>query len=229
MIQIQNVTFRYQSADVLNGINLNLEPEQFHVILGPSGCGKTTLLKVVAGLIKPTSGSINGVNEYGYMLQEAGLFPHLSAAENIAIQGMQQKWNQRKIQDRLEQLAKLTNFPSPLMQKKPNQISGGQRQRVALMRALFMNADLILMDEPFSALDPLLKYEILSEMKPLFQKLKKTVLLVTHDLIEASFLASTITLMKNGNIEEHNSKKLFFENPKTDFAKKFIESQKLQS
>ena len=228
MVRIQNLSFRYQSTDILSDIHLEFQPHQFHVIIGPSGSGKSTLLKLVAGILTPTSGSVVGLGDYGFILQEDGLFQHLSVADNIAIPAMQLKWSKDRIQKRLSELAQLTDFPMELMSRRPSQISGGQRQRVALMRALFLDADLILMDEPFSALDPLLKYEILVQMKALFKKLKKTVVLVTHNLFEAAFLADTITLLKDGHIEEHNLKKLFFESPQTDFAKKFIESQTTQ-
>jgi osmoprotectant transport system ATP-binding protein len=228
MLQLDQVSFQYQSHDVLSNVSLNLPEKQFHVILGPSGSGKSTLLKIVVGLLKPTRGQVNLVQDYGFILQEAGLFQHLSVAENIAIQGLQKKWPREKIDERLNELCRLTDFSETLLTRKPSEISGGQRQRVALMRALFMNVDLILMDEPFSALDPLLKYEILQQMKKLFKTLNKTVVLVTHDLFEASFFADTVTLLKNGQIVEHGTKKQFFESPQSEFAKKFIESQKPQ-
>jgi osmoprotectant transport system ATP-binding protein len=228
MLQLDQVFYRYQSSDVLSKVSLKLSDKQFHVILGPSGSGKSTLLKIVVGLLKPTRGQVNLVQDYGFILQEAGLFQHLSVEENIAIQGLQKKWPREKIDARVNELCRLTDFSESLLIRKPSEISGGQRQRVALMRALFMNVDLILMDEPFSALDPLLKYEILQQMKNLFKTLNKTVVLVTHDLFEASFFADTVTLLKNGRVEEHGTKKQFFENPQSEFAKKFIESQKPQ-
>lgn len=228
MIQVENLSFRYGAQNILLSINLSLKDGQVHVLLGPSGCGKSTFLKILAGLLPPSNGMVSGINDYGFILQEGGLFPHLTIEQNISIQGMEKKWSKEKIQQRIEQLLLLTNFSRNLLARKPQNISGGQRQRVALMRALFLNPEIIFMDEPFSALDPLLKFDILSEMKKLFTELHKTVILVTHDLFEASFLGDTITLLHNGKVDQHNDKKEFLQNPQSNFAKQFIASQKIE-
>ena len=228
MIKTSDLSFGYGAQKILTSINLNFEKSKFHVVIGPSGCGKTTLLKLIAGLLLPTSGSVQGIKNYGYILQEGGLFPHLNVAQNISIQAIGLKWKKEEIENRISELIQLTDFSESFLNRRLSQISGGQKQRVALMRALFLDPEVILMDEPFSALDPLLKLEILSQMKELFLHFHKTVVFVTHDLFETSFLGHTVTLLKDGRVEAHGTRQEFFEDPETEFTRRFIESQRVR-
>jgi osmoprotectant transport system ATP-binding protein len=227
MIQLEQVSFSYGVKPLLKNFTLKLEPGLCHIILGPSGSGKSTLLKLIAGLLRPTSGQIQTPKTFGYVLQEGGLFYHLNVADNISIQGLMRGWSTEKIRQRTLQLCELTQFPSNLLPEAPSEISGGQRQRVSLMRALFLDPEVLLLDESLSALDPILKYDLMRELKAIVTGLKKTTVHVTHDLMEAAVLGDRIVLLNEGKLEESASKVDFFKNPQTDFAKKFIQSQKV--
>lgn len=228
MIQLQNVRFSYDHKLILNDITHEFQSRKYHIILGPSGNGKSTLLKLIAGYLTPSSGTITKIDNYGFVLQDGGLFKHLNAKNNIAIQGLQLKWSNQKIDQRVEELCALTRFPLDLLFKFPSSLSGGQRQRLALMRSLFLNPEVLLFDESLTGIDPLLKYELMKDLIQIIKKLEKTVLHVTHDLIEASILADEIILMNEGRIEEACDKKIFFTNPKSEFSQKYIQSQKVE-
>lgn len=228
MIQLQDVRFSYDEKPILNGITHTFSAHKYHIILGPSGNGKSTLLKLIAGYLAPTSGTITKIQNYGFVLQDGGLFKHLDAKNNIAIQGIQLSWSQDKIQKRVQELCDLTRFPSDLLSKLPSSLSGGQRQRIALMRSLFLDPDLLLFDESLTGIDPLLKYNLMQDLIQIIKKLNKTVLHVTHDLIEASNLADEILLMNEGKVEEACDKRTFFTNPKSAFSQLYIQSQKVE-
>lgn len=211
---------------------------KIHSVIGASGSGKSTLLKLILGLLDPDSGSIKvgfpgprdqglRAQRIGYVIQEGDLFPHLSTRENICLTAEVIHWPRTKIKARLDELVNLTNFSPDLLQQWPDSLSGGQKQRASLMRALFLDPPLFLMDEPLSALDPILRSELQVELKEIFQRLKKTVVFVTHDLREAALMSDTVTLLNNGSVEQFSTVSEFFCNPKTNYVKKFIESQRL--
>jgi osmoprotectant transport system ATP-binding protein len=239
MITIEKVSKSFGEQPVVKEISLSLEKQKTHVLIGASGCGKSTLLKMIIGLIKPDSGSIrvnipeNLLNarytsqKIGYVIQDGGLFPHLTAKQNIGLMGKILGMPQDKIDARIDELGWLTSFSRTLLNSWPHELSGGQRQRASLMRALFLDPPILLMDEPLGALDPILRSEIQTELKEIFLKLKKTVVLVTHDLPEASFLGDTVTLLHAGRVEQSSSRDEFFKSPATDYSRKFIDSQRV--
>ncbi len=239
MIRIEKVSKSFDGHVVVKDISLVFDPQKTHVVIGASGCGKSTLLKMMIGLIPPDEGSIKieipenlesapyQAQKIGYVVQNGGLFPHLTAKENISIMGSALGMPQEKIDARVDELGWLTSFTKKLLHSYPGDLSGGQLQRASLMRALFLDPPILLMDEPLGALDPILRSEIQGELKEIFLKLKKTVVLVTHDLPEASFLGDTITLLHNGEVEQSSARKEFFSRPKSDYAKKFIDSHRV--
>ena len=227
MIQLDNVSFSYGSQVILKNITHTFKSGKYHMILGPSGNGKSTLLKLIAGFLKPQSGALSKPANYGYVLQEGGLFSHLNISQNISIQGLNESWSKQKITLRIQQLCDLTRFSTDLLMKFPEQISGGQKQRVALMRSLFLDPEVLLFDESLTGLDPLLKYILMKDLSAIIKDLKKTVLHVTHDLVEASILADEILLLKDGKVEEATDKVSFFKNPVSEFSQQYIQSQKV--
>ncbi|MBL1212123.1 MAG: ATP-binding cassette domain-containing protein [Ignavibacteriae bacterium] len=240
MIRIENITKKYNSLIAVDRFSAEIPQGSTTVLIGQSGCGKSTIIRILTGLTKADSGDsyindlkINDQNigrirkELGYVIQSGGLFPHLSVQENILMMAKYFKWTKNKISSRLDELINLTNFPPEGLNKYPSQISGGQQQRVSLMRALMLNPKILLLDEPLGALDPLIRYDLQEDLKAIFAKLKKTVLIVTHDLSEAAFFADQIILMQDGRIVQSGTAGELFKNPKNDFVKKFINAQRV--
>ncbi len=208
-------------------------------LLGTSGCGKSTLLRLIAGLIQPDSGSIrlNGEpltaqniqsirQRMGYVIQEGGLFPHLSLRANITLMARHLRWSATRIAQRVAVLGDLTRLAPHFLERFPGQVSGGQRQRAALMRALFLDPEILLLDEPLGALDPIIRVELQAELCEIFSALRKTVVLVTHDLGEAAFLADDIVLLDAGRIVQQGKLEQLLEFPATPFVTRFINSQR---
>lgn len=238
MIKYTNVSKSYSGKVILENINLDFAQEKCHVLIGSSGSGKTTLLKLLAGLILPDSGAINSFeyshqefhtssyrDSFGYVIQEGGLFPHMNAKENILLSLINQNLHARDIDEELSKLCEMVHLERELLNKLPKELSGGQRQRVGLMRALIKKPKLLLMDEPLGALDPLVRSELQKELKEIFEKLKMTVFIVTHDINEAAFFGDTITLIKEGRIIQHGGFKDLVKSPKEDFVTDFIHAQ----
>ena len=239
MIKIENVTKTFGSTIALEEVNLNVSPGQTTVLIGPSGCGKSTLIRLIVGLIHPDSGKISidnneltGNNEgsvrqtIGYVIQEGGLFPHLTAEKNISLMANYLGWNRTAISQRVIELCKLTKFPSEALNRFPAELSGGQRQRVSLMRALMLDPEILLLDEPLGALDPMIRFDLQTDLKNIFQKLQKTVVMVTHDLSEANFFGDIIILMKKGKIIQQGLLRDFQQSPAEDFVLKFVQAQR---
>lgn len=239
MIELKNISKRFENEYAVNDFTLTIDDGKTTVLIGPSGCGKSTLIRLITGLILPDEGTINFQDRpvspnnlleirrnIGYVIQEGGLFPHITAKKNITIMAEQLNWGNEKINEKLEYLVELTNFDSSMLVKYPSQLSGGQRQRISLMRSLMLDPKYLLLDEPLGALDPLVRYELQNELKDIFNRLNKTVLLVTHDLAEAVFFGDEIVLMKDGKIVQKGTAKDLFENPADDFVKKFISAQR---
>lgn len=239
MIRFSNIVKSFDSITALKGVNLEFLTSQTSVLIGPSGCGKSTLIKLIVGIYKPNSGNIyiNGEKitqqniqkfrrKIGYVIQEGGLFPHLTAKQNVTLMANFCGWDKNQIEKRLEELADLTKITKDVLTRYPIHLSGGQNQRIGLMRALMLDPDLLLLDEPLGALDPMIRYELQSDLKNIFRALNKTVLLVTHDLGEAEYFGDQIILMKDGLIIQQGIFQDFLKNPADIFVTKFIQAQR---
>ena len=239
MLELKNVSKRFGDLQALQPTDLTFEPGKTTALLGPSGCGKSTLLRVIVGLIQSDTGSVDfdgaeltpeNLREHrhkmGYMIQDGGLFPHLSIRDNVTLLARHLNHDPSWIDDRLLELMELTHLPTESVDRFPTQISGGQRQRVALMRALFLDPDVVLLDEPMGALDPLIRSELQSELREIFKTLHKTVVMVTHDIGEAGFLADVICLLKDGAILQRGSLEDLALRPEDKFVTSFINAQR---
>jgi len=241
MIEAKNITKEFKGQTAVDDISFNVEEGENFVLLGTSGCGKTTTLKMINRLTEPTSGQIfiNGKNiqgenaktlrrHIGYALQHTGLFPHYTVAENIAVVPNLFKWDKEKIKDRVEELMHKLHLSTAYYNVYPNELSGGQQQRVGLARALAADAAILLMDEPFGALDPITRTSVRNDFKNLEEFRKKTIVLVTHDVQEAFELADRICLMDKGKIVQAGTPTDLLFKPANDFVKKFFDEQRLQ-
>jgi len=239
MLELKNVTKRFDSMLALDRLDLTVRSGQTTVLIGTSGCGKSTLLRVMIGLIWPDAGSvsINGTpvtplnalslrRRIGYVIQDGGLFPHLTARNNAALMGRYLAWSEERIEKRLTELAEITQFPPDGLDRFPAQLSGGQKQRVALMRALMLDPDVILLDEPLGALDPMIRSELQSDLRRIFQTLQKTVVMVTHDIGEAGFFGDVIVLLRQGRIVQQGSLLELVHSPAAPFVTQFINAQR---
>ena len=217
-----------------------MDPHETLALIGPSGCGKSTMLRLIVGLLRPDRGRvlIGGSPmtpecrralqlRIGYVIQEGGLFPHLTAAENVALVAKDQGWAGPRVEKRIEELLELTQIPRALLPRYPGQLSGGQRQRVALMRALMLDPEVLLLDEPLTALDPMIRSDLQRDLKRVFTQLKKTVLFVTHDMAEASFVAGEMAIMRAGKILQRGSFRDLVRNPAGPFVTEFIRAQRI--
>jgi osmoprotectant transport system ATP-binding protein len=238
-ISFQNVTKSFNDTTALKNFSFEFKKGQTSVLIGSSGCGKSTLLRLVVGLIKHDSGTILIDNQapvksnlsflrkkIGYVIQEGGLFPHLTTKENVSLMAGYTGWDEIKINKRISELISLTKFPEDLLDRYPSELSGGQKQRVSLMRALMLDPEFLLLDEPLGSLDPLIRYDLQEDLKDIFERLRKTVILVTHDLHEAVFFADEIILMKEGSIVQKGNINEFLKSPSDPFVTKFINAQR---
>ena len=238
-IRLENISKVFDSEEVIKNLSLQIEEGKTTVLIGPSGCGKSTLIRMITGLIKTGQGKIviddseltesnylTVRRKIGYVIQDGGLFPHLTAFNNVSIVADYLGLGKEKIRKRVEELSLLTKFPLDGLKRFPAELSGGQKQRVSLMRALMLDPQFLLLDEPLAALDPLIRYDLQEDLKQIFQNLKKTVLLVTHDLNEAVFFGDTIVLMKEGSIIQQGKFNDFVNSPADEFVTKFIKAQR---
>lgn len=236
MIQFKNVTKKYEGKTAVNDLSFNIKEGEIFVLIGPSGCGKTTTLKMINRLIPLTSGYIyfkeRPISEYpvyemrwdiGYVLQQIALFPHMTIRENIAQVPLMKKWPESDIDKRIDELLSMVGMePEQFKNRKPKELSGGQQQRVGVVRALAADPPVILMDEPFSALDPISREKLQDDLAELQKKIKKTIVFVTHDIQEALKLGDRICLLKEGHVEQIGTPEEFLTSPKNDFVKDFI-------
>jgi len=238
-ISLKNISKSFNSSLALKEFSFNFSRGETTVLIGPSGCGKSTLLRLIAGLMKQDSGTITVENELlsnsnvssirkriGYVIQDGGLFPHLTARENLSLMPIYNGWNYENISNRIYELTNLTSFPNDGLERYPAELSGGQKQRVSLMRALMLNPEFLLFDEPLGALDPLIRFDLQNDLNEIFKTLKKTVILVTHDLNEAVFFGDKILLMKEGTLIQQGTITDFINSPAEPFVTKFIKSQR---
>src|SRR5207248_1926529 len=205
LVQLIGVSKAFGDAAAVHETDLSIENGKTTVLIGPSGCGKSTLLRLIIGLLEPDSGEIrfDGAQlqigkidlirrRIGYVIQEGGLFPHLTARGNVLLMARHLGQADNEMVSRLSELCSLTRFPENLLDRYPLELSGGQRQRVSLMRALMLSPELLLLDEPLGALDPLVRAGLQTDLKDIFARLQQTALLVTHDLAEAAYLGDVI-------------------------------------
>ena len=239
LVRLVDVSKRYTDATALHSTNFSIERGKTTVLIGPSGCGKSTLLRLIIRLIEPDSGSIEFDGEpitaetignlrwrIGYVIQEGGLFPHLTARANVLLMARHIGKSEDEMQNRLAELSELTRFPGNLLSRYPVELSGGQRQRVGLMRALMLSPELLLLDEPLGALDPLVRASLQTDLKKIFTRLQQTVLFVTHDLAEAIYFGNEIVLINDGRIVQKGSVTDLRERPADPFVSEFINAQR---
>jgi osmoprotectant transport system ATP-binding protein len=239
MLSYRGVTKGYGNQLALDDVDLDCAEGATTVLIGPSGCGKSTLLRLAAGLIRADTGEIwfEGAPlaaenlraarlRMGYMIQEGGLFPHLSVRANVELMARELGWPAPRRRERLAELAELVQLPAVLLERFPLELSGGQRQRAALMRALMLDPDLILLDEPLGALDPMIRVELQRELAAIFQRLHKTVLMVTHDLAEAVFFGDRLVLLRSGRIVQQGSAQDLLHAPAEPFVAEFVNAQR---
>ncbi|WP_077621860.1 ABC transporter ATP-binding protein [Sediminibacillus massiliensis] len=241
MIEFQNVSKIYpDGTQAIKNLNLTAKNGEFITLIGPSGCGKTTTMKMINRLIEPTEGTIkiNGRNildynvhelrwNIGYVLQEIALFPHMTVAENITVVPEMRKWKKSKMNDRINELMEMVGLdPDQYRNRKPAELSGGQQQRIGVIRALAADPDIILMDEPFSALDPITREQLQQDVRKLHKEIKKTIVFVTHDIDEAMALGDKVCLMKEGEIVQADKPQNLILHPNNDFVKEFIGEKK---
>ncbi|MGR3319300.1 MAG: ATP-binding cassette domain-containing protein [Candidatus Anammoxibacter sp.] len=238
MIELNKISKSYGDLEVLNCVSIQFCSGMTHILLGPSGCGKSTILRLIIGLERPDSGEIHidGKNlfdlenseiakYFGYVIQDKTLMPHLNVTENILLPVKARKASIDSIKDHLEFLKELVEVDQDLMEKYPSQLSGGQKQKVCLIRALILDPPYLLMDEPFSALDPMIRSTLQMELKKIFSKLKKTVIFVTHDLNEASLLGENIIIINKGDVVQEGQMQDLKTNPASEFVKSFFKAQ----
>ncbi|QQK80151.1 betaine/proline/choline family ABC transporter ATP-binding protein [Salicibibacter cibi] len=242
MIRLENIKKTYADGfQALKNINLHFEQGQLNVLIGPSGCGKTTTMKLLNRLIEPSDGtilvdgkdisSIDPVTlrrETGYVIQHVGLFPHMTIKENVASVPRLLKWDNDKIEKRVNELLHLVHLdPDTFKHRYPSELSGGQQQRIGVIRALAAEPPVILMDEPFSALDPISREQLQDELVRLQKEINKTIVFVTHDIDEALKIGDQIILMRDGEVEQKGTPNELLSDPVSDFAIDFIGEHRL--
>lgn len=243
LIQLKNVNKVYEDGfQALKNINLTFEEGKLNVLIGPSGCGKTTTMKLLNRLIDYTDGelTIDGKiiseidpielrRQMGYVIQSIGLFPHMTIYDNVATVPKLLKWDKAKTKDRVYELLNMVDLdPEVYCERYPNELSGGQQQRIGVIRALAAEPKIILMDEPFSALDPISREQLQDQLVQLQQEINKTIIFVTHDMDEAIKIADQIILMREGEVVQKGTPREILTNPKDDFVREFIGQERLE-
>ena len=239
LVHFRDVTKRFGDDFAIRDANLEIERGKITALIGPSGCGKSTILRLIVGLVTADTGEIQFDGEkiaaetimkirrrLGYVIQDGGLFPHLTARHNLTLQPRLFRKRRDEIEKRIIELCELTKFPGSGLDRYPLELSGGQRQRVSLMRALMLSPELLLLDEPFAALDPLVRMNLQRDLKEICARLQQTVLLVTHDLAEAAFLGNEIALMSEGQIIQRGSIADLRAKPANEFVREFVSAQR---
>lgn len=236
VIQLQDITHRYQEHIAIKNISAGFNENKITAIIGRSGSGKSTLLQLINGLVKPQHGTVwlqnnqldyNQLNQIrlkmGYVVQAIGLFPHLTVFQNISLAGRMTTLAESAT-ERVFELMNLVGLPLVHQQKYPHELSGGEQQRVGICRALFLNPSILLMDEPFGALDPITRYEIQLEVLKLQKLQPRTILLVTHDMREAQTLADYILVMDGGELQQYDLKEDVIRNPANEHVNRLIQA-----
>ncbi|MBX5482382.1 MAG: ABC transporter ATP-binding protein [Myxococcaceae bacterium] len=236
---LHQVSKRYGAHTALHPLDLTVEAGQRLVLIGPSGSGKSTLLRLMVGLDEASTGEVRFGQErvtadrsaalrrrLGYVVQGGGLFPHLTALENVSLVARHLGWDRERRLARASELAQLVRLPDDVLERYPIQLSGGQAQRVSLMRALMLDPEVLLLDEPLGALDPITRHELQTDLREIFQRLQKTVVMVTHDLGEALYFADRIVLMREGRIVQDGPPADLLERPADAFVTRFVRAQR---
>jgi osmoprotectant transport system ATP-binding protein len=239
MIELNAVTKRYGQEVAVREVSLRIPAEQTTVLIGPSGSGKSTLLRLIIGLTRPDTGtvSVDGQSlttanvralrhRMGYVIQEGGLFPHLTGRANAALMARHLGWATDRIDARVEELTELVQLAPDRLDQYPTELSGGQRQRVSLMRALMLDPDVLLLDEPLGALDPMIRSDLQDDLRGIFRRLGKTVVFVTHDIGEAGFFGDHVVLLHGGEIEQQGTMSTLVNDPVSSFVTDFIQAQR---
>jgi osmoprotectant transport system ATP-binding protein len=236
MIELDHVVKRYGARDSVSDVSFTVEKGSFCAIIGPSGSGKSTTLRMINRLIEPSAGGIriNGEDiatlpvealrrRIGYAIQSVGLFPHWNVADNIATVPRLLKWPEERVRQRVDELLSLLQLdPATLRAKFPHQLSGGQQQRIGVARALAADPEVLLMDEPFGALDPITREALRAELSRIHRSTGKTILFVTHDIDEALHLADTIALLRDGKLVQFSPPIELLTRPADDFVRDFM-------
>ncbi|MGY0557564.1 ATP-binding cassette domain-containing protein [Lysobacter sp. A421] len=239
MFELRSVTKSHGRVIALDRVDLRISAGRTTALIGPSGAGKSSVLRMLIGLDWPDDGEVRFDGEplqpgqlleqrrrIGYVIQEGGLFPHLSAAANAALLARTLGWSTARIDARITVLAALCRLPAAALQRYPAELSGGQRQRVGLIRALMLDPKVLLLDEPLAALDPIVRHELQAQMRELFAELRKTVVLVTHDVAEAAYLADTLVLLRGGRIVQQGRARELRDAPVEPFVTEFMSAQR---
>jgi osmoprotectant transport system ATP-binding protein len=239
ILRLEAVSKRFGASAALAETNLDLPTARTTVLLGPSGCGKTTLLRLMLGLLQPDTGRVlfrgevlteralqEARRRMGYVVQDGGLFPHLTSRENVCLMARYLDWPEPRMRERIAELADLVKLPDTTLARHPHEISGGQKQRVALMRALMLDPELLFLDEPLGALDPMVRADLQADLAAIFERLGKSVVLVTHDLAEAAFLGHELVLLQGGRIVQRGSLSDLITRPATPFVTDFVRAQR---
>jgi osmoprotectant transport system ATP-binding protein len=244
VIQFKNVGKTFEDGfEALKGINLEVKDGELLTLIGPSGCGKTTTMRMINRLIDPSEGQIliNGEDilkknpvklrrDIGYVIQQIGLLPHMSIEDNISIVPKLKKWPKEKYEKRVDELLDLVGLdPSIFKKRYPSELSGGQQQRIGVIRAMAADPPIILMDEPFSALDPISREQLQDELVKLQEEIHKTIVFVTHDMDEAIKIANRIAIMRDGEIVQLDTPDKILRHPKDDFVRDFIGEKRLNN
>ena len=239
MLELKNVTKSIGDRRILEDVSIDVPEGATHALIGSSGSGKTTILRITLGLTPLDTGwvridgqalssfkPIEWADRIGYLPQDGGLFPHITARQNVEMIARLRGWDRARIDARIEELRHLVDLDAGLLDSYPSELSGGQQQRIALMRAAMMDPPVMLLDEPMAALDPLIRSSLQQQLKAIFLRLGKTVLLVTHDLGEAVFLAETITLLHEGRVVQTGSYGDLLRRPANALVTAFINAQR---
>ena len=239
MFTLHAVDKRYGATVALAQVDLEIAAGRTTALIGPSAAGKSTLLRMLVGLEWPDRGEVrfDGMplrrehlraqrQRIGYVIQEGGLFPHLSAAANASLLARTLGRDAAWIGTRLRELAALCQLPEDALTRYPAELSGGQRQRVGLIRALMLDPPVLLLDEPLGALDPIVRHALQDDIRALFARLDKTVVLVTHDVAEAAYLGETLVLLQHGRVVQQGSVHDLLDTPATPFVREFMHAQR---
>lgn len=234
-IRMEHVDKAYGEQQILKDFHMDIQPGEFISVIGGSGSGKTTVLKLINGLLKPDQGdiyvqdqNIKDVDEtqlrrkIGYVIQSIGLFPHLTVRDNIAYVLQLSKTNAQQVQERIVELMKIMGLDEDLLERYPDELSGGQKQRVGIARALAAQPSILLMDEPFSAVDEITRHSLQDEIIRIHEELTLTIFFITHDIREALRLGDRIMIMKDGGIEQFDTPEQVQKEPQTAFVKQLL-------
>ena len=238
MIVLRDVTKTFDARVAVDHVSLVVEPGATGILLGSTGSGKSTVLRLILGLLRPDSGEIavDGIRvtaetrddvlrRIGYVVQDGALYPHLTASRNVTLPARADGWAEARTAERLDVLVEVVGLERNLLELYPAQLSGGQRQRVGLMRALMLDPPVLLLDEPLGALDPISRAELQGQLTRIFRELRKTVVLVTHDVREAFVLGSTIILLNRGRVVQQGTFADLARRPAEPFVAEFLSAQ----